>query len=198
MAFTFDPEKHEYRVDGRRVFSVTQYLQLAGFVDDEWFTEDGRTRGTAVHSAMHYLVQDDLNEVSVHPIIKPYIEAGKRFIVETGFKAKLVEYIVHDSIYGVIGTLDVTGTWKLTPGNILVDYKTGIIAPHVELQTAEYESCLPEPHRRFAVRLKANGTYQLSKEFKNRNDIQIFRALVATVNWKINNNLLVPEKVLAE
>jgi hypothetical protein len=48
------------------------------------------------------------------------------------------------------------------------------------------------------VRLKPNGTYQLSKEFKDRNDIQIYRALVATVNWKINNNLLVPEKVLAE
>lgn len=196
-ALTFDKASHRYFVDGHPVLSVTQYLKLAGFVDDEWFTEEGRARGQAVHAAMHYLVQNDLDESSIHPIIMPYIEAGKKFLAETGFKAQAVEQIVYDPIYGVAGTYDATGTWVLSDGDILIDYKTGALEDHVGLQMAAYAACLEKYHHRFAVQLRADGTYRLSKEYRDGNDIKIFRSIVSTTNWRINHGLLVPDQALA-
>ena len=48
---TFDEEKHEYRLDGEVLPSVTGILREMGFVDDTYFTEDSAARGTAVHRA---------------------------------------------------------------------------------------------------------------------------------------------------
>lgn len=194
---TFDKESHRYFKDGKPVLSVTQYLKLAGFVDCEWFTDEGRARGSAVHAAMNYLVQNDLDESSIHPVIMPYIEAGKKFIAETGFKPEKVEQIVYDEIYGYIGTYDAKGTWDLSPGKIRIDYKTGSLAPYVGLQLAAYDAADDESCRKFAVELKGDGTYRLSKEYNDRNDIKVFRALVSTVNWRIKNGLLVPDEALA-
>jgi hypothetical protein len=196
----FDPVAHRYSFDGRTVMSVTQYLSLAKFVDDEWFTDEGRERGSAVHAAIHYLNEGDLDDSSLHAMIRPYVAAYRQFLADTGFVPKLWEHRIYDPVYNYAGTLDVTGTWKLTDGNILLDFKTGQIEDHVALQLAAYEACVSPAigwFHRYALQLKADGTYRLSKEFKDFNDIKIFRAIVATVNWRIAHGLLVLEKALA-
>ncbi len=195
---TFDKEAHKYfKEDGNQVLSVTQYLKLAGFIDDEWYSVEGRQRGQAVHAAIHYLNEADLDDSSLHPIVQPYVAAYRKFLVDTGFKPQLVEHRIYDSTYGYAGTLDVTGTWNLSDGLVLLDYKTGAIEDHVALQLAAYASCLAEPHHRFALQLKNDGTYRLSNEYKDRSDLTIFRALVATVSWRIVHGLVAPLDALA-
>jgi len=196
-AIFYDEVNHRHTVEGHSVLSVTQYLQLEGCVDIEWCTEEGRARGQAVHAVMGYFAKNGPNDLPLHPIIQPYVAAGKLFLAETGFVPRLVEHIVYDPIYGVIGKLDLTGTWNLSDGLILIDWKTGDIEPYVALQTAAYAACLPEPHRRFALQLKADGTYRLSKEYTDRNDIKVFRSKVVSVNWNIKHGLLVPDEALA-
>lgn len=48
-AFRFDKVAHAYYLDGRQIPSITQMLQMTGWVDDTYYTEASRIRGTAVH-----------------------------------------------------------------------------------------------------------------------------------------------------
>jgi hypothetical protein len=50
-ALTYDDERHEYRIDGQRVPSVTQALKLAGHITAQFYTRLAAARGTAVHLA---------------------------------------------------------------------------------------------------------------------------------------------------
>ena len=45
----FDRETHAYTLDGAPVVHITGMLKAAGYVDEEWFTEESRERGTLVH-----------------------------------------------------------------------------------------------------------------------------------------------------
>lgn len=51
MEFRYSAEGHTYTsLDSGEVFpSVTQLLRRAGLVDDRWYTQESRDRGTAVH-----------------------------------------------------------------------------------------------------------------------------------------------------
>lgn len=49
VPFRFDPVAHAYTIEGVRVPSITQLLKRAGLVDDTWYTDDARDRGTRVH-----------------------------------------------------------------------------------------------------------------------------------------------------
>jgi hypothetical protein len=46
---TFDPVLHEYRDGDLIIQSVTQILKRAGHIDDRWYSEEARERGSAVH-----------------------------------------------------------------------------------------------------------------------------------------------------
>lgn len=48
-AFRFDAAAHAYYLNGAQVPSITQMLQMTGWVDDTYYTEASRIRGTAVH-----------------------------------------------------------------------------------------------------------------------------------------------------
>src|SRR3954452_7906298 len=76
---TFDPCSHAYYFRGRRLISVTQAIQAAGLIRSEWYTEAARQRGRAVHLAIHFDAQRDLDESSVSPLVRPYLEAARSF-----------------------------------------------------------------------------------------------------------------------
>jgi hypothetical protein len=49
----FDPDTHQYTLDGRVILSVTQRIQQAGLLGSAstWYTPASAERGTAVHLA---------------------------------------------------------------------------------------------------------------------------------------------------
>lgn len=47
--FRFSSLEHAYYLNGRQIPSITQMLKLTGWVDDTYYTEASRVRGTAVH-----------------------------------------------------------------------------------------------------------------------------------------------------
>jgi hypothetical protein len=49
----FDPDTHQYTLDGRVILSVTQRIQQAGLLGSAamWYTPASAARGTAVHHA---------------------------------------------------------------------------------------------------------------------------------------------------
>ena len=181
---SFNPETHEYFIKNRKAPGVTGVLKEAGFIDGEWYTEESRQRGTAVHEATQFLDEDDLDWDTLHPKILPYVKAYEKFKLDTGFKPDLVEHRVFSDLYHFGGTLDRTGTFP-NGDETLLDIKSGAIAFWTALQTAAYDYCLDKRRQRMAVQLKNDGTYKV-KTFKDPNDIKIFLSAAVVVNWKRN------------
>src|SRR5678815_6136686 len=93
---TLDKELHVYRYGDRLVPSVTEILKGAGLVDDRWFTEQGRWRGSAIHNACWYDDQNDLNEASTNEECMGHVAAWRKFRREVGFTAAQIEEPVYN------------------------------------------------------------------------------------------------------
>ena len=188
----FDPEKHEYRLDGFVVPSVTQVLKELGLINARWYTEESRQRGNAVHAACHYLDDEELDYGSLDPIVVPYVRAYEKYKLEREFEPQMIEAHVFDPVYKYAGTLDRTGEDK--DGPILLDLKTGAVNWVTGLQTAGYDRCIPWPiyaggktrcRRRIAVQLNNDGNYKIH-EFKDRTDDGLFLSALALATKKRN------------
>jgi hypothetical protein len=189
---TFDASTHTYRFRGTRLISVTQAIQAAGLIHAEWYTEAARQRGRAVHLAVHFDAERDLNERSVSPLIRPYLEAARSFKRDTGFVTELTEARVWAMDLGYAGTMDHLG---LMQGNhrVLVDWKTGVVPEWARLQTAGYASAFPNAAKflRYAVQLKPDGAYKITsfepQEF--RRDLTDFLACVRVAQLQEEQNV---------
>ncbi len=79
-----EPE-HRYEVEGRRLPSVSEVLdRVAPYAWDvpEWYLE----RGQAIHAALHYHDDADLDESTLSPIIRPYVERYREWLVFSGYE----------------------------------------------------------------------------------------------------------------
>lgn len=163
-----DEATHTYYVDGVQQISVTQVLTLAGLIDDRWFTEFGKWRGSAVHEATHYFDEGDIDRRTLDPIIKPFVADWKKFREDTGFTPTVIEKPFYDGTYNFCGTPDrrgyMGGVIPTMPdqANILIDIKTypgGHIPFWVRLQLAAYGRLIDPVRifRRFAVILTGEG-----------------------------------------
>src|SRR3954464_13759709 len=105
----FEADTHQYFLDpeGVELPSVTHLLERAGFID--WshvpyrVLESARRRGTAVHQALHYLDDGDLDENTLEPEIHPYVMAYLRFKRDAGFEPELVEFRAHSIAHRYAG-----------------------------------------------------------------------------------------------
>ena len=177
-------EDHVYAQDGIGYPSVTNILQKTGFIDTKWFTEYGRERGSCVHQIIHWHILGELDEGTVDPVLQPYLEAWKSFEKDTGYQSLYVEHSLVSPEYGFAGTPDNIGI--LNENDAVVDLKSGSVSDWVGIQTAGYEILSGLKLHRFALQLKGDGKYIL-KEFKDRNDINIFKSAMACYQWQRNH-----------
>lgn len=160
-----------------RVPGVTEILQAGGYIDDWWFTDEAKLRGTNVHTACEYYDEDDLEWDSVLPEYVSYVKAYTRFRKDTGFKPIEIESTSYSERYNYAGTLDRIG--ELGGYLALVDIKTGAKAAFWPLQLAAYQRLrrLDYPDLvRYSLRLKDNGKYDLSPPYTDPMDWDAFAA----------------------
>ncbi len=194
MNIEFNEERHEYRVNGVIVPSVTQVLQSVGLPDlsgvPAELLEWKAGLGTAVHKATELDDLNDLDEESLDPTIKPYLEAYRKFKRESGFIPTKIEERIYSKKFGYAGTFDRFGTFldRYTP--VLIDFKTGITDPLiVGPQTAAYQEAINEPTRskgrfwRYALKLNKDATYRLIR-LDNKMDFQIFLNALNLYKWR--------------
>jgi hypothetical protein len=190
----FNEERHEYTVDGVLRPSVTQALKDAGLIHTEWYTEEARLRGKAVHAACQFLDEDDLDWNSVLPEYRGYLAAWERFMHDSCYQISrdpegrpLIEYRLYHPRFGYCGTLDRQAS--IGSGDYLLDIKTGGPEEWHGYQLAGYSQCLSNPlaRKRLTVHLQANGRYT-TREYPLERfayDWQVFAASV--VIWQANN-----------
>jgi hypothetical protein len=163
-------DSHVYTLDGVVIPGNTTLLKEAGVVDDRWYNEASRIRGTRVHAFTHYYDENDIDWNQVTPEEAAFVGAWVKFREESGFTPWMCEFPVFHSS-GFATTLDRVGELNGRP--VIIEIKTGTAPNWVGLQTAAQmlavrERCkakeldLPAmPTGRFAVQLSADGKYKL-------------------------------------
>lgn len=201
VALSFDPARHEYRVGGQIVPSVTQILaplySFAGIPAD--VLERKRAIGEAVHAACAIeSMGEELDPDSIDPQIAGYLEAWRRFVRERNYKPLLVEARVYHRVLRYAGTLDDAGEFDVGARRVLglFDKKcTYDLHPAVGPQTAAYlaaaHDCglLPKSVKeRFAVHLHSDGTYDVAP-LAEPTDFAVFQSALTIFNFKRRHKL---------
>jgi hypothetical protein len=195
---TFNAERHEYKLDGTKVPSVTQITApLMDFTGiPQGVLERKRQIGTALHKAIELHLADDLVFESIALPVVPYFEAYLKFVNDTGFITRNSEMKVASEKYGYAGTLDLDGVLNKRLSQI--DFKTtATLSPAVAIQTAGYEQAaneMPDVDSlgkvldRYALWFKPDGSYKLV-QYKDKMDFQIFLSLLNVFKFKQKHNL---------
>lgn len=191
----FDESKHEYRLDGIRVPSVTEVLRPCydfSRVDADVLAAKGEL-GTAVHVACDLDDAGDLYEGSVHAKVRPYLDGYRLFKQHKCTNVVATERIVSHAALRYAGRLDLITDFD--GARWTIDWKTPLaISPAVALQTAAYEAATPAdllpppgmPRKRAALQLKDDGTYRLHP-FSDPNDFATFVSFLNVFRWMERN-----------
>jgi hypothetical protein len=185
-ALQFDPASHEYRLEGRRLPSVTEILDPYTGLEyvDRSTLEAARELGTHVHEAVHLYNTGRLAHCPER--IVPYLEGWKAFLAESGAVVTASEMRVHSDEHQYAGTLDSLAYW--TGRDCLIDVKSGSIVPKtVGPQTSAYVDALNEQHGtrvrlRYCIHLTGDGRYR-SHKLTDVRDRHIFQSALNIHNW---------------
>ena len=195
----FRESDHSYHLDGRELPGITRVLRDVGIGDldvDDPVIAYAAERGKAVHEATALDDRGELDEASVDPVVRPYLDAWRRFRGESGFRPipSLIEVPLARSDLGFAGTPDRCGWLGQIP--IVLEIKaTSQLHRRVGLQlgaqqmlawtTEEFGAVVPNAIRRFSVRLcpDENPPYRL-QEFKDPEDRNVFLAALRVEQWK--------------
>jgi len=180
--FEFDEEKHLYTLDGRRLISVTEALSL---VDERRKDPYYLLRGKYVHKATELYDKNELDESTIDPEIRSYLDAYVKFRMDTGFEPIHVECPLYHPSYFYAGKPDRIGA--LYDAHVLLDLKSGAKARVDELQGAAYWELARVndiPVKKvFDLYLHDDGTYKL-EPVENRKLLLIFLNVLGAYRWK--------------
>jgi len=199
MGLEFIRDSHTYLLDGKKVPSVTGILQASGIINftmiPSFVLEQARTRGSIVHSAIHFALDRDLDFDRFRkdfPEYVPYFDAWLSFCEQRHFEPVLTEHRIASRRLRIAGTLDSLGMLDGCP--VLLDWKTGLAhSVGASLQTAAYLGLALEwareddalaaffaKHpvvRRYAVQLKKDATFKV-ESYTDPADFRKFKVLV--------------------
>jgi len=186
--FEFDRDRHEYRLDGVAIPSITNLLRPIyeaelSHIPDQDAVEAARERGTKAHAEVERFNRGECDEFE-----SGYTLAWSRFCAATGFKATHVEYSTYHPTLKFGCTIDALGT--LADGRLfLPDVKTGSKYKWTPLQTAGQAMALSAHGICERNVLRANiylfekggeWTYRIDEH----DDPGDFQALFAFINWQ--------------
>lgn len=160
--------ERSYEVDGRKLARVTTILsdlRLIYRIDDE----AAKARGTAVHLAIRYLLEERLDWKTVDSAILPYVQAAQKFCSDMDVHPIYIEQHMALPELGYAGTPDLICTFGRSSAKAVVDWSTGAIPVTKGLQMIAYGAARPigaqppkqpqPPIGRVAVELRDDGTY---------------------------------------
>jgi hypothetical protein len=193
MSLTYNDERHEYRLDGAIIPSTTQVLAAEGFIDTTFMNDEGRERGSMVHLANKYLLEDRLDMGTLDPRIFSYVDGTRAFINDMGYKPQIIEEPMSHPTYRYGMTPDTIGTVRQFGEElVLIDWKTGAKDKATIIQMASYVEGLRangiEVKHVYIIYLKDDGTYKPELVRVTQHEIGIFLSALACMNWK-NNHL---------
>ncbi len=190
MSLQFNSERHEYRLDGALIPSVTQILRPLTDHEYRYVAADVMERASALGTAVHRMIELDcagiLDEAALHDDLRIYLGQWRQFRAQSGFVPIHSEQRVCSRAFGYAGTLDLIG--RLNGRIALIDAKRCASVPKTAgPQTAGYETAFREqsgmtdPIDRFALHL-APERWRLVP-FTDPADKRVFLASLTLHRW---------------
>jgi hypothetical protein len=188
VPFRFDARNHEY-VDvatGAVLPHITGMLEQAGLVDDDWFTEESRIRGTAVHR-----LTADYDSGSLDPAkcISKYREyllghvAAMTILRGQGLEVHAIEEAIVHEIYRYGGRPDRIVTLSGRRGVLEIKTtaqpaKSHMVQTALQAMLDECESGLPaETLGRWCLYLRPKGKWKLEEHRSMRDFTEAQRVI---------------------
>lgn len=169
----FDPEKHEYRINGNRVPGVTQVLTdlIPGYRASDWYLQ----RGRAVHACAAMVAKGI--EFEHDPRIAGQVQAVRKFFREVQPEVLEIEQQVYSMKHLYAGTTDLVAIIK---DPLIVDYKARLTDSTI-YQCAAYALAIPgKVHYGVGVELHEDGTYKMSEIWDLKRATQEWLAMLTT------------------
>lgn len=198
MKTEYNEERHEYRIDGIVVPSVTQILKANGLNDFSMVNPDilfrAKQFGLAVHKGCELHDLKTLDRDSLCDPLVPYITQWQRFIINFKVQILDIERRFWSTKYRFGGCLDRVAliNGKLT----LVDIKTTTsISPTTAIQVMGYK-ILYDEGRKFKDKIKARMCVCLKEkkfviqEYRDARDEQIFMSCLTVANYKTGRGIV--------
>lgn len=188
LLIEFDEEKHVYRVGGKKVPAVSDILKSIGISKDFTMVDPFyRDRGIAVHKAIEFYLEGDLDESQLDSVCVPYIDGFKKWWGERPYNMGLSKELrLYSQKYNFAGTLDLV----LWDDGKIVDYKCSKSPdPASELQGVLYQQLVLENYQKvlpFSVlQLPGDGLFMEIKHLEPQSDL--LEAIMRLYNWKKGN-----------
>jgi hypothetical protein len=194
--FRFDESEHRYWLGDEELASVTTILAASfSFNARKEVAEVARELGTIVHKACELDDLNDLDESTLEPEFRPYLEAWRAFRKEHGFTPDMegIEVRRYHPQWKYAGTIDRVGRMR-SGRHMVLDIKTGGRYAHYQLQLAAYVFLLDNPfdYHRGVVVLNSNGSFDFEEYSKDsvHQDIGFFRSAHNVYKFKREHKLL--------
>ena len=189
----FDEQKHEYRLDGVVLPSVTQILEPLSKANykgiDEEILIKAAYRGSCVHGAIELFCEYGVEDIVAE--YRGYFEAFERFASEQVFEPIDIEKRVYHKKLMYAGTADSIA--KLDGKMVLIDWKTSssVNEKLYGVQLEAYEQALRSMDEKYwdisekmVVQLKSNGRYKIySFTIRDEEKWNVFTSLLTVRNY---------------
>lgn len=181
---TFDEKEHRYFHDGVEIPRLTRLIESFGLIKHK-ATEGYLQRGSAIHLALQYYDEGDLDEEALDPQIRPWFDAYKQFREDTGFKPVRIEKKAHNDQHLFATIVDRTGT--INGSEVLLELKSGSKSDWWGLQLAGQQIALQQEFKkRYALELSKEGKYKLHP-FHEQEYLDIFYSMLNVNAWRRNH-----------
>lgn len=192
----FDEKEHRYTWHGKPVPSVTQCLNVLGGYEGipRHILAVAASRGTKVHKATEFYDLGVLDWSTVSDEIFPYLEAYMNFLDDKKPEIIEIEKRSYHEKLGFAGTMD--RIYILDGVKCIVDLKSSVklmpavgpqLAAYLELENQHEKKKSEQIKKRFGLKLKADGSYEL-QEYKDLQDLNAFLSCLNVVKWKVKNS----------
>lgn len=192
----FNAEKHEYRLDGVVIPSVTTIISAVGLYDFDHVSREtlavAAERGIIVHQCIEWYERGTLEISSIDPELRGYFNGylSAKASEALPFDADQIEQIVWSERYRYAGTLD-----QLYGGDWINDIKTGAPGAEHGLQLSAYWLALhpdmkEKPRRLTCTYLTSGGGYSV---VDYPYEPLAWLAVLADYRWREVNNKIKPK-----
>lgn len=184
----FDEETHRYYLDEVLIPGTTGILADNGFIDTEFYTEEGRIRGTRVHLLCQFFDEGRYDASEAERFgLAGYVESWRKLKARLSMEMVGIEELLAHPVYRFGGRPD--RLVKIRGRLWVIDQKTGGREKWHRLQLGSYEQLYLAngtvgPICRGGAYLKADGSIADFIEYSDMNDGLNFLSLVAATHLR--------------
>lgn len=187
----FDRATHTYWMDGQQVPGNTSILEENGFVDTEWFTDEGRIRGTRCHMLTQFLDEGDYDPREAERFgLTGYVESWRKAKARHGFQILAVERVLFHKLFRFGTIIDRLLLWD--GYETIGELKTGPAELSHPYQTAGQLLACESALGRYAKGLRRRGCFYLHKDgseakwvtHTDASDRNLFLAMLTCTNLR--------------